>query len=231
MIRTVAVVVPAHDEGARVGSCLAAVHRALEHAPVPPERRHMVVVADGCRDGTATAARLMGAHVVEVPHLGVGAARDTGARHALDLVSGIPAGSVWLASTDADTLVPPRWIADQLVHADAGHDAVAGTVEVADWSLREEGLAERFGLRFPAADGHAHVHGANLGVRACAYVDAGGFPALDSGEDHALVERLTDLGLSVRSPGDLPVRTSARRSFRAPNGFGRLLDTLERGAG
>ncbi|GHD24394.1 glycosyltransferase [Nocardiopsis kunsanensis] len=229
MIRTVAVVVPAHDESACVAACLSAVHRALEHAPVPPEHRHVVVVADGCRDGTASAARLLGAHVVEVPHCGVGAARDVGVRRALALAGGVPADSVWLASTDADTLVPVRWIADQLVHAKAGHDAVAGTVEVTDWSLRSEGLAERFGLRFPVADGHDHVHGANLGVRASAYVDAGGFPDLGSGEDHALVERLTGLGLSVRSPGDLPVRTSARRSFRAPEGFGRLLDTLERG--
>lgn len=230
MIRTVAVVVPAHDEGACVVTCLSAVHRALDHAPVPPEHRHVVVVADGCRDGTASAARHMNAHVVEVPHLGVGAARAVGARRALDLVSGLPTDSVWLASTDADTLVPTRWIADQLVHADAGHDAVAGTVEVADWSLRADGAAERFGLRFPVADGHGHVHGANLGVRASAYVDVGGFCDLESGEDHALVGRLTDLGLSVRSPGDLPVRTSARRSFRAPDGFGRLLDTLEQGA-
>ncbi|WP_017607415.1 glycosyltransferase [Nocardiopsis xinjiangensis] len=230
MIRRVAVIVPAHDESACVVSCLSAVHRALEHAPVPPEHCHVVVVADGCRDGTAPAARSMAAHVVEVPHLGVGAARAVGARRALELAGGAPAGSVWLASTDADTLVPAQWISDQLVHADAGHDAVAGSVEVADWSLRSEGLDVRFGRRFPVADGHGHVHGANLGVRGSAYVDAGGFPGIGSGEDHALVERLTRLGLSVLSPADLPVRTSARRSFRAPDGFGRLLDDLERGA-
>lgn len=229
MIRTVAVVVPARDESARMAACLSAVHRALEQAPVPAEHRYVVVVADGCRDGTASAARSMDAHVVEVPHFGVGAARAVGARRALDLAGGVPPGSVWLASTDADTLVPARWIADQLVHADAGHDAVAGSVEVTDWSLRAEGLPERFGRRFPVVDGHGHVHGANLGVRGSAYVEGGGFPDLESGEDHALVGRLTELGLSVRSPGDLPVRTSARREFRAPDGFGRLLDTLERG--
>lgn len=230
MIRTVVVVVPAHDESACVMACLSAVHRALEHAPVPPEHRHVVVVADGCRDGTASAARFRDAHVVEVPHIGVGAARAVGAQCALDLANGASADSVWLASTDADTLVPAWWITDQLVHADAGHDAVAGTVEVADWSLRAEGLAERFGRGFPVSDGHGHVHGANLGVRASAYVDVGGFPEMESGEDHALVQRLAELGLSVHSPGDLPVRTSARRAFRAPGGFGRLLDTLERGA-
>ena len=34
---------------------------------------------------------------------------------------------------------------------------------------------------------HPHVHGANLGFRASAYLRAGGFPALPTAEDHALV--------------------------------------------
>ncbi|MBE2998312.1 glycosyltransferase [Nocardiopsis sp. HNM0947] len=230
MIRAAAVVVPAHDEGASVAACVAAVHRSLALAPLPPHRCHVVVVADGCHDTTAAAARLMDAHVLDVPRVGVGTARAEGVQYAMELCTGVRPGALWLASTDADTLVPPWWISSQLRYAEEGHDAVAGTVEVGDWSLRPEGLAAHFARRFPVTDGHAHVHGANLGVRASAYIDAGGFPGLVSGEDRALVERLTVRGHAVRRPADLPVLTSARRAFRAPGGFGRLLDDLEQGS-
>lgn len=229
MIRAAAVVVPAHDEGASVAACVAAVRRSLALAPLAPDRCHVVVVADGCHDATASAARLMDAHVLEVPRGGVGAARAEGAQYAIDLLAGVRPGAVWLASTDADTLVPPWWITSQLRYAEEGHDAVAGTVEVGDWSPRPEGLAAHFARRFPVTDGHAHVHGANLGVRASAYIDAGGFPGLATGEDRALVDRLAVRGHAVRRPADLPVLTSARRTFRAPDGFGRLLDDLEQG--
>ena len=41
---------------------------------------------------------------------------------------------VWLATTDADTLVPAAGCASSSRYADQGWDAVAGTVRVTDWS-------------------------------------------------------------------------------------------------
>ena len=41
-------------------------------------------------------------------------------------------------------------------------------------------------LRHPLGEDHPHVHGANLGVRASAYVLAGGFPRLRSHEDRGI---------------------------------------------
>ena len=49
-----------------------------------------------------------------------------------------------------------------------------------------------FRERYAAGTGpHSHVHGANLGFRASAYLTAGGFPPVPTAEDHALVAALT----------------------------------------
>jgi hypothetical protein len=71
-----------------------------------------------------------------------------------------------------------------------------------------------------------HIHGANLGLTARAYRDAGGFPPLDVGEDRALVTALENRGYRVLRTPDAPVRTSARLHGRARGGFAAHLATL-----
>ncbi|WP_017580989.1 glycosyltransferase [Nocardiopsis valliformis] len=221
MTGAVAVVVPAHDEEYSIVSCLRAVRASLSLSGVAARQRHVVVVADDCSDATAALARGEGAHVVEVAHRNVGAARRTGAARALELVRPRELEEVWLATTDADTLVPAHWVPAQLTLARVA-DAVVGTVEVRDWSERPPWLAERFARSYPVARpyGHPHVHGANLGVRASAYLACGGFPALARSEDHALVTALVAGGYRVNRPRGLTVVTSARRASRAAGGFG-----------
>ena len=70
------------------------------------------------------------------------------------------------------------------------------------------------------------MHGANLGFTAQAYLGAGGFPPLRTGEDRALVAALRAQGRRVLRASSLPVVTSARRRYRAPAGFGHHLTTL-----
>jgi hypothetical protein len=70
------------------------------------------------------------------------------------------------------------------------------------------------------------VHGANLGIRASAYLAAGGFRSLRTAEDHALVAAAASAGCPVLQAGDITVQTSARRQARAPGGFSHLLRTL-----
>lgn len=55
------VVVPAHNEAAAIGHCLASLRRL----DWPPERVRLLVVADNCTDGTAALARAAGARVLE----------------------------------------------------------------------------------------------------------------------------------------------------------------------
>jgi hypothetical protein len=116
----------------------------------------------------------------------------------------------------------------QLGWARRGFDAVAGLVQLDD----DAGVSHRVRLGYAArvaADGvghgHSHVHGANLGLRAHWWHHVGGFPMLDTGEEHALWARLRCGG--VRRVGITEhVVTSARLAGRAPRGFATMLNSL-----
>ncbi|WP_239072180.1 hypothetical protein [Streptomyces bauhiniae] len=73
---------------------------------------------------------------------------------------------------------------------------------------------------------HPHVHGANLGFAADAYLDAGGFPPLTTGEDRALVHALERRGHRVLRTAACPVLTSPRLRPRAHGGFGHFLSAI-----
>ena len=229
MIRFVGVVVPAHNEQDLLPACLASLRRAARALPGTPVR--VVVVADDCQDQTVRAARRGGAAVVTIAARSVGAARAAGAAAVLGRAAQLDPAEVWLATTDADTLVPARWLRAQVRFAARGWDAVAGTVRVADWSgyrpAVQAAFRERYDAPAPGA-GHPHVHGANLGIRASAYLAAGGFPSVATAEDHALMRALTATGGRVLRTRALPVVTSARRDARAPRGFGHYLAELDR---
>lgn len=223
-MRRAAVIVPVHDEEDRLGACLASVLVAAERAGVAT----LVVVAlDACTDGSAGVVAAAGPSVtaLELTARNVGIARRAAADLALR-TAGVPADELWLATTDADTVVPPTWLADQLALADAGVEAVAGVVEVLDWAGHAPHVPERFLGRYRSAGGgggdavgHPHVHGANLGVRGHAYLAAGGFPALACGEDVALWAALGRAGCTRMATRALTVSTSARTAARAPQGF------------
>lgn len=229
MIRAVGVIVPAHNEQDMLPSCLASLRRAaraLRGTPV-----HLVVVADACRDRTVQAARRGGAAVVTIGACSVGAARAAGVREVLRRTRNVGAADVWLATTDADTLVPASWLRQQVRYADRRWDAVAGTVRVADWSGHRPAVRalflEQYAQGARGVGSHSHVHGANLGFRAAAYLSAGGFPDRQTGEDQALVASLTAAGSRVLRTTALTVVTSARRVARAPHGFSGYLAQLD----
>lgn len=230
MIQAVGVVIPAHNEEDLMPACLAAVREAtrrLHRIAV-----HLVVVADACTDRTAQRARRGGAVVREIQARCVGAARRTGMCEVLRRTRQVDRGRVWLATTDADTLVPPEWLGQQLHYATGGWEAVVGTVTVADWSEHPPGLPSVFHQHYRAGSQgtHPHVHGANLGFTASAYLAAGGFQPSRTAEDHALVAALTAAERRILRTTKLNVLTSARRQARAPHGFSHLLSTLPRAA-
>jgi len=231
VIEAVAVVVPAHDEEDLLPGCLAACQAALREAErgAGPLRGQLIVVADACRDRTADRARAAGAAVLGIDARSVGAARAAGFAEALRRSGPGDPGRVWLATTDADTLVPPDWLIRQLGHARDGWDAVVGTVTVRDWTGHAGHVPDRFAAqyRWPGGGPHPHVHGANLGLTAAAYRASGGFRGLATAEDHALVQALEEAGQRVLRTAEVSVVTSARRQARAPFGFGHLLASLE----
>jgi len=218
------VVVPAHNEEAMLPACLAALRRAVAAAGIPV---HLVVVADTCTDRTAAVARACGARVISTGARNVGAARAAGMTEMLRLAAGRDPAAVWLATTDADTVVPSGWLRRQLRYAERGWDVVLGTVAVADWEEYPPHVPAAFEAMYGHGGGpHPHVHGANLGIRASAYLAAGGFRPLATAEDHALLAAATEAGCPVVQAGDITVRTSGRRQARAPLGFSHLLRTL-----
>jgi len=96
--------------------------------------------------------------------------------------------AVWLATTDADSLVPEDWLSRQLAYASQGWDVVLGTVSVTDWASHPAHVPAVYAARYASGGGpHPHVHGANLGIRASAYRAVGGFRPLRTAEDHALL--------------------------------------------
>ncbi|HXS66051.1 MAG TPA: glycosyltransferase [Streptosporangiaceae bacterium] len=225
MIKSVGITVPAHNEEDLLPACLDALRLAAQ--AVAGLTVQTIVVADDCADRTAAAALRRGVSVISVRAKAVGAARAAGMNELLRRFSGIDPRDLWLATTDADTTVPRFWLERQLSHADQGWDAVLGTVTVADWEDRPAHLLTSFAAHYEFGDAaHPHVHGANLGIRASAYVDVGGFSHLATAEDHALVEALAAAGVSALRAADIEVTTSARCDARAPHGFSHLLTKL-----
>jgi glycosyltransferase involved in cell wall biosynthesis len=223
-IEAVGVVVPAHNEETLLPACLAALDRVADSVGMPVS---VLVVADTCTDGTEAAARACGAEVIAIGARNVGAARAAGMAELLRLTAGVDPAAVWLATTDADTVVPPGWLERQLKYAGQGWDVVLGTVTVADWNGHPPHVPAAFDALYEFGDGpHQHVHGANLGIRASPYQAARGFPSLRPPQDHALLAAATEAGCSVLQASDITVETSARRRARAPLGFSHLLRTL-----
>ena len=226
MIEAIGVVVPARNEETLLPACLASLAATAAHPALAGVRVRVVVVLDSCTDRSAHVVRASRVRALEVEAGNVGVARAAGVADLLCQEPSVDRERVWLAMTDADTTVPYHWLPAQLALARAGADVVVGTVQVDAWEEHPPAMAQRFATHYATgfgSSGHTHVHGANLGVRASAYLRAGGVAALALSEDHALVEACSATGASVVRTADLPVTTSSRRTGRAAGGFADLL--------
>lgn len=209
------VVVPARDEERDLPACLASLLVAVANSPVPGQ---IVLVDDASLDATAIVGRAM----LPPPHRVVtGPGRDVGSARQHGVVVGTeddldPRG-VWVASTDADTVVPPDWLVRQVAHAAAGTDAVAGVVTLGD---APASLVAAFRTRYgdQTSGTHPHLHAANLGIRLSILRAAGSWQPSGHAEEHDLWRRLPP-GTRVVADAGLVVTTSARLRGRVPIGF------------
>lgn len=238
----VVVVVPARDEEASIGDTLRGVCASVD------EGRHgglvdeavIEVVAHRCRDATESRARSVirgrtdGRVVRDEESQTVGQVRDRAARRGLRAFGDTPLDRIWLLCTDADTHVGVDWVTRIL--REARRTAVVGVVGVApldSWRGTDAGSAayERL-LASKMRDGdalhqHDHVYGANLAVRADAYLDVGGFSHVAHGEDQALLDALLAGGHRVLRTRSISVTTSGRMHGRAVGGLAEHLALLE----
>jgi glycosyltransferase involved in cell wall biosynthesis len=218
----IGVAIPARNEESLLPRCLRSVRKAQERVRALATV-DVVVVADNCTDQTVQVATRMlegGGKAVSI-HAGVvGAARATAAQLLLERHRGSRERH-WIANTDADCVVPPDWLVNQLALAASGIEAIAGVVSVDQFQEFGPDMPAKFRASYliEAGGGHPHVHGANLGVRADVYVGAGGWMPLETAEDHDLWQRLAKNGVRRLSTSAITVETSGRRVGRAPRGF------------
>lgn len=211
------VVIPAHNEENFFAACLRAIRLATRHPGLGDEPVAVVVVLDSCTDRTALIAARNGVSTISIDVRNVGVARAAGALALLEQ------GARWLAFTDADSRVAPDWLVAQLA---LKVEAVCGVIAVDDWREHDTATRDAFYRSYVDADGHRHVHGANLGVSAQAYRRAGGFPPIACSEDVALVDMLIATGTTIARSAAPRVTTSARIASRARGGFGDTLAKL-----
>ncbi|MFW5470438.1 glycosyltransferase [Knoellia sp. CPCC 206435] len=227
MIRAVHVVIPARDEQRRLPRCLASVAaaRAALRASRPDLTVETTVVLDRCVDRSAGVARRAGVATLTVDHGNVGATRHAGVRAALARAAsdGVAPRDLWIAGTDADTVVPPHWLVGQVALAES-HDAVVGTVE--PLGLADAAVLSAWRARHLLVEGHPHVHGANLGLRGSTYLEVGGFRPMPVDEDVDLVRRIRAGTTRWVATDRVRVASSARRNPRCHGGFADYLSDL-----
>jgi len=238
VIRALDVVVPARDEEALIGAALRAVlvARAALREQEPGVRCRVIVALDACTDATPDVVARFAPDVEALALAAGNAGRSRSAAVDLALCGFDRPREHWICSTDADSVVPQSWLLDHLAAARAGALLARGSVRPRRTDLAP-GAYDDWMARH--AMGARHVYGANLGVRADAYLLAGGFPSLRVGEDVALAEAVEALDPSLRSAlgvhPDAPVTvslphsvvlTSGRLDGRTPGGFAGYLRTL-----
>jgi len=234
-IRSVCVVIPARNEAALIKRCLdsviAAREFALDRLAEEPPVITITVVADACTDDTPLiAASVPGVRVIRISDGNVGIARQTGVRSALATTT-IPRENVWIANTDADSVVPAHWLLEQINLAGLGVDVMLGTVRPDFDDLSAAHVRAWHATRKPVETSRS-VHGANLGIRTSHYLRAGGFGSLAEHEDVDLIARCEKLGGTSFATDACEVMTSGRHHGRTPGGYARFLrvELLQRAA-
>ena len=204
----------------------------------------VVLVADACSDATEQVARGcaerfgLRLQILIGPGAGSGPARRLGLDAAAQrlLALGCPRGLI--ATTDADSIPAPDWMARQLDHLDRGAQVVAGLIELDPLQAaalpegvrrrRERDASARLAQvndRHPGA-AHHHFAGASLGMTAEVYESVGGLDPVQALEDEAFSARLDSHGISGPArrgcSGAAPRRALTAARARAVGRSGRV---------
>ena len=244
----VSVIIPVRDEEESLPATLAALagQRDARGSALSHDRFEIILLVNNSVDGSATVARVFASqhpalalHVIEInlpqDEAHVGRAR----RLLMDLAANRLGPSGLIATTDADTVVAPDWIAMTLAEIDAGADAVAGRILVDPVGFAQhDPYAHLFHLRdvtyrylvaelearlapdpFDPWPRHFQHFGPSMAVTVETYLRSGGMPPLPSLEDVAFYDALRRIGARIRHAPAVRVVTSARPTGRTSFGF------------
>lgn len=234
------VVLPAHQEAARIGAALDALARQRDRDFT------LVVVDNASTDGTGDIARAFAGrapfpvHVLDEREKGVGCAVDTGFRYA------IRHGAALLARTDADCLPERGWTAAARDAFGRGAGLVCGRI---DARRDEHGPAGRAAFRAAVAvaaffgrvrPAHHRRHGYltpyrmhagnNMAITARLYEAVGGMPRRPSPTDRLFLNRVRRHTTAIVRARDMVVENSTRR-LRAYGLVGTARWYLDKGPG
>lgn len=197
----ISVVIPSYNEEAVIGPCVGSVADQTL-----PRGDYEILLVDGrSRDRTVEIARPYVDRVLFDEGLGYTRAKNQGAREAR-------AGIV--AFTDADTVVPRRWLETLLRHFEEPRVVAVGGPT---YTLEREPLL--YAAWFNALStfnnalrffGLTHLPSPNCAYRKRALLEAGGFPDFLLTDDFALSRAIRRFG-RVRYDPRLPTYTSLRR--------------------
>lgn len=230
------VVVPARDEEALVAKSLGAL--ALQR-DVAPEEYEVLLVLDRCTDGTRDRALEVASlhpslrlYLLDGPGEGSGAARRVGMEAACERLLRTCGPGGLIASTDADTVVAPDWLASQLRAADAGARAIGGRIDLAEdaalppdarrWHAEHGRARYQKLLSDPDLAGaaeHWQFSGASLALTAGTYREVGGLEPVTHLEDEYLEAVLRKRGVPIQRLLSVRVTTSPRLRGRATRGL------------
>ena len=241
-----AVAIPARNEADRLEACLRALDSQRDDGC-----DHIVLVLNNRNDDSAVLVRRLrlrfGVPITIVErHFAPAQANAGHARsHAMALAAQLVGPAGIIATTDADGIVGPGWIAANRAALANGAEVVCGRalidpVEALSVSpalhaddAREVAYAtmldEIHGLVDPdPADPlprHGEHSGASIAVTVAAWRRAGGVPPLPTGEDRGFLRALRLVDARVRHAPEVQVTVSGRLQGRAAGG---MADTMAR---
>jgi len=197
----ISVIIPTFNEEENIAQCLV----SLSHQTVARTTYEVIVVDGGSKDRTCEIARKYADRVFTQTSRKVGGARNDG----IDAAKGDI-----VATTDADCILPPSWIADLMKDFD---DPAVAQVYGPVYPI-EDSIGNRFSLLLANTFSRIGYYsrtfyytlGCNTAFRKDAFLRAGKYRCIDAGDDLEIALRMLDQG-KIRFDGRLKVGFSMRR--------------------
>lgn len=216
-MKRISVIVPTYEEERSIETFL----QQFERQTVPRSEYEIIIVDGDSEDRTREIAEGYVDKVIVQKGEGIGGARNDG----VDIAS-----TPLVATTDADTMLPDRWLEIMLDHFENDESVVAvvgpdGPIETSI-KARMVYFFLRNIIHLGTFFGFYTTGGTNSGFRRSAFLEVGGYKSLPHSDDVEIGFRLKKVGRIVYD-SDLYVRLSVRRMEK--NGYMKTLLTWLKG--